>query len=185
MSEIECRCQTSAGYWARATARGLTRDEQALAAAVALARHEASRSRADSDSVGPKTLADHFRADLVGAYGEMAYAVLFDVEWDMGVDTHAAPDFPPDIELRTTSAVRGRLIVRDRGVHLDRRYVLARWEGHHCVFLGWCWGTEAVRFPTSAPGGLPPAHFIDAEALHRLPLTLRHDRSDDARHPAP
>lgn len=167
------------GYWARAVCREMTYTEQAIAAAVGLARREASRLRKDRDILYDKQEDEHLEVNIWGAMGEAAYSILFGVPWSMSVDTfHTEPDFPPDVDVKHRRALGKPLIVREDSRD-DWRYVAAATRPDGRVqFDGWLWGSEAKTWPLSDPGGWLPAHFVPVSLLHRLPFSMKHVRQE-------
>lgn len=190
---MNCVCQTGLGYWARADVRPLTEEEELEAAEHALAKSKASRrgkaggggrggSRAAhgdrQDSVADKTLEQHRAADLLGARGEKAWSVFWGVEWPKTIDDFKNPDFPPNIEIRTTKMDPPMLVLRARDMtkmKRDRRYVLMSETSQKTMAIyGWVRPSEVetdFRPRKLYPGDRgKPARFIPMWALHRFPF---------------
>lgn len=180
---MDCPCQSGLGYWAYADVRALDDEEERECRAHALRISRASRGwrvKGDRvDSVDEKTLEQHRAADLMGARGEKAWSVFWEVEWPKRVNDFENPDFDPDIEIRTTRVDPPELILRPRDMKekARRRFVLIQElvDGHHRIW-GWVTPNEVRHYQPKGKYGKKPARFIPAAELHRLPFYSRFPR---------
>jgi hypothetical protein len=167
----------------------LTEEEESEAAEHALAKSLASRGvggrggpRAGKgtrvDSVAEKTIERHREADLLGARGEKAWSVFWGVEWPKHIDDFKTPDFPPNIEIRTTRLDPPMLVLRARDMQdmkRDRRFVLISETSEKTMVIhGWVRPSEVetgFRPRRLFPGDRgKPARFIPVWSLHRFPF---------------
>jgi hypothetical protein len=180
---MRCVCQTGTGYWAKATVRPFTDEEEEECRIHAMAMSRASgrwtSARRLTDSRGRKTLEQHRHADLVGARGEKAWSIFWGVPWPKRINDFKDPDFDPDIEVRTTEMDPPTLIIRSRDVQkADRLYCLLHSDTDGRIhLLGWVRPREILddyrprRLHDLDDGA--PARFIPHWALHRFPFYFR------------
>lgn len=174
-----------------ADVRPFTVKEEARALAHAKKKSAASRRRRQKrprkDSKGIQSDEKALRNDIIGARGELAFAIFFfDGEWDPKVDDFVNPDFSPDIEIRTTALWTPTLILREGDVtrKTGRRYVLIQEmkDRHHRIW-GWVRPSEVVKeyIPEKRyDDDWAAARWIGLADLHRFPfyemVPKRHER---------
>lgn len=94
---------------------------------------------------------DQLTTDIYSTGAECAVAKHLQRYWHMGVNTFkGVPDVAPDIEVRSTDLMTGRLILR-KDDPAERPYVLVYWERaaeNMCPkfwILGWICGRDGMR----------------------------------------
>lgn len=83
----------------------------------------------------------------LGAAGELAFSVGTGVPWPMTVDTFSAPDFPPDVDIKTRKEqprAPTELMIRP-GSNPDYRYVHVVLCDVEYQIRGWSWGYDVMQ----------------------------------------
>jgi hypothetical protein len=116
-----------------------------------------------------RTYLERLHEETVGCCAEMAMGKLVNRYFIPEVGTfHEKPDYLHDIEIRATSRLDGRLIVRDND-HNDRRYVFATVTGQVVSFHGWLYGYEAKKNSwLTNPNDYRLAWFVPQSALRPI-----------------
>jgi hypothetical protein len=105
--------------------------------------------------------------DVEGAAGEMAVAKWRGVYWNGALGNLGADDVG-ELQVRTTTHPRGRLILHDRD-NPEKVYVLVRGHAPSFELVGWIRGRDGMRREYwSDPANGRPAYFVPEEALHSM-----------------
>ena len=110
-------------------------------------------------------LADRWRFTIEGALGELALAKYLGVFWS---GSHQGAEDLPGFEVRTSTEINNRLIVRheDRD---DSRFVLVIGTLGHYHLVGWIMGKDAkYQDWLESPADRPPAFFVPQYALRPM-----------------
>jgi len=185
-----CPCLIKPGYWKRADVRPLTLDELLWAERVADARNRSyDRKQRDSSGRTGRTHASARRADIIGAEGELAFCVFWGIPWPATVEDYGVIDvapgsdmamfLPPRVQVKTRDLSNSsrfyNMIVKPRDLKKrhakDTMFVcMHQVDVGTYAMMGFAWGDECARFPTSKPGGWDPVHEISVDSMHRFPL---------------
>lgn len=113
---------------------------------------------------------DALRLDRLGAFGEMAVAVLLGIKNCLFRETkprRGSCDLP-HFDVKTSSRHHGDLIVQFDGPP-DQTYVLATVQGEDYRVHGWMHASEAMQPQWKAdPLGYRPAYFVPQARLHPM-----------------
>ena len=102
--------------------------------------------------------------DVQGAAAELAASKYLRLVWNFGCEgAKEEADLYPNVEVRTTRHLGGRLIVRPQDID-DRPYVLVVGELPTFRVVGWAYGHEAKREEPRADG----SHWLPQSGLRRL-----------------
>ena len=87
---------------------------------------------------------DGWREHIEGACGEMSTAKVIGCYWEPTVNTFRAPDLCGWIQVKTTSADNGHLIIHD-GCNPEHAYVLVTGRSPDFIVRGWIMAKDATR----------------------------------------
>lgn len=123
-------------------------EEMEFAAMIGNERYNVSRERGNKQKFGidQKTIQEQKYYDVLGARGELAFAIMARLHWPASVNADPRlPDVPPVWQIRTTDKLSHRLIVKttDRD---DQKFVLMCGEAGRFTFLGWTSGQDAKAY---------------------------------------
>ena len=134
---------------------------------VANLRMFASAERGlDHASTYERSYLERISQDIAGACAELIVARFLGLYWTPSVNTfHDIPDIAPDIEVRHTVRMNGRLPVRKNDQD-DRWYFLVIGEPPTMTIAGFIKGVNAKRDEwLDNPNGYRPAWFVPQDAL--------------------
>ena len=165
--------------------RPFTIEERARILSHAKARHEDGFAVGRKDTRSQKTKERAMQADLTGAAGDLAYAIWRGVEWVPKLRTFKGgePDFPPDIEVKTSSHRTLNLYDDDFAKNPDRPHY-GVWQDrstqpHTYWVLGWARPSEHAEQKRDWYGRVKGVR-LEPEELHppeELPVELDYPRS--------
>jgi len=139
--------------------------EYSMAAEVGLRRSLESKRAGLEDAHGLVTLG--WSESIEGAIGELVVAKALNIYWDGSVNTFKAPDFPPNIQVRTRPHPEHDLIVRPVDDLFDI-FVLVTGKCPSYTVRGFIHGYDA-RDPewlhNEGIGFRPDAYFVPQWAL--------------------
>lgn len=157
-------CCSKPGFWERATPRALTPAEEAYATRIGRQRYFESVRDGLRDKFGKASMDNH----VLGARGELAFCVLFGLEWPASVGAYGQPDVG-DYDVKT--ARRPVLAVKpEEARRLGTKYALMFHDQAAQAFrlLGYIGAAEAAAVPITA-GTMRDAHFMSPAELHLFP----------------
>lgn len=116
--------------------------ELKFANAIASHRHKSSKKYTPRDGQSKTSSLDH---NTIGARGELAFAKIMNVFWDFATVGFGQPDFAPNIDIKTTIYLDGKLVVGTHG-KINFNYVLMYYNQttHAAKALGWIEGYKAM-----------------------------------------
>lgn len=168
----------------RPGARKLTlcKEEMAYAAEVGSRMFHQSQSRnLDSRDYVTSTGNGILANNIASMQGEYAFSISMFEEWPALVNAaHHLPDVLPDWQVRWTSVMSGRLVVRPRDVpNKHQRFALVVGTPPEFHAVGWLWGHEAFAMDEykTNPGGREPCWMIPQQRLRDLVVTSEYYRS--------
>lgn len=140
---------------------------------VALERSQLSIAAGRRDRHGANPNHEPLGIHKLGAIGELAAAIAYEIEWPRRVNEFSGgkPDLDPNFEVRTRSKSGWDLIFRPRDKD-DRRYILVIGQlgNPRLDVVGDILGRDARRGQwLRTHGGRSPAYFVPAEYLSPPP----------------
>ena len=118
--------------------------EQEVASYVGIMRHMAAVREGRFRELYSSR--DPLITDCSAAAAEIAVARHLNQYWHPFVGVNGdLPDVGRDIEVRHTPLPDGKLLVRRRGIHEHRPYVLVRGAAPDMEVVGWIYGGDAMR----------------------------------------
>lgn len=138
--------------------------EYELAAQVGLRRQLESIKQGLQDAHGFS--GPGWDQNVEGAIGEMVVAKALGIYWDGSVNTFKAPDFPPNLQVRTRPKEHHKLIVRPFD-SMDDTFILVTGKCPNYVVRGYINGgdTRNQEWLFDEGNGRPPAFFVPHEEL--------------------
>ena len=127
------------------------------------------KSREDHRADTPMKQGTEWQNDICGAIAEMALAKALNVYWVPSVDTFKLPDIGTNLQVRSTTLERGKLIVRPRDSD-DEIYVLGIEKTPLVSFKGWMYGKDAKNAEHwfDPRNGHPGAWFVAQDKLRNM-----------------
>lgn len=138
--------------------------EYSMAAEVGLRRQLESKRAGLQDAHGFS--GPGWDQAIEGAIGELVVAKALNIYWDGSVNTFKAPDFPPNLQVRTRQKEHQKLIVRP-GDSLSDIYILVTGICPTYSVRGFIVGEHArdTEWLFDEGNGRPPAYFVPHERL--------------------
>ena len=138
--------------------------------------YEDSRKRGVRDSLYPKSPQEHIRTNVKGFNGELLFSRWSGIPWEPtpGQFKGGAPDFAPDIEVRTCyprsdGEAYIKVVPADVALNPDRRfYGIARLSDGFAL-IGWVYAKDVEGFGTIDPGNRgKPMYQVQPKDAHRM-----------------
>jgi hypothetical protein len=143
-----------------------------MTGAIELAKDRRGRCRelGRVDQSSAKTKEELEALEFLGAAGEMAFALAFNLNTDWGIRSGGADFILPKkktVDVKTVSTSWGNLLVKESAAHYDG-YVLVEnigyiWDGRF-VLRGWASGKEVRATPVGER--FANCHFLYRRELH-------------------
>lgn len=170
---VTCECQQRPVE--KALLPRLTPEDNARIRAESERFQQDSAKRGSRDSLYAKAPEEHVATTIKGFNGELLFGLWAGIPWEPepGQFKWGAPDFQPDIEVRTCyPRSDGQAYIKvtplDIEVNPDRRfYGVARLStGFHVI--GWVYAREVADFGTVNPNGWGEMYQVQPKDAHRL-----------------